>query len=108
MTAAARLLRSARRGAGLSQRTLAARAGIPQPTVASIERGRLNPRVDTLDRLLRAADRTLGTEPVIGEGVDVTLIQAMLRLTPAQRIRRLTTEARAMRSFDGARRVPRT
>ncbi|MGA9159830.1 MAG: helix-turn-helix transcriptional regulator, partial [Actinomycetota bacterium] len=51
---AARTLREARRGAGLTQRALALRAGIPQPTIARIEARTVVPRIDTLDRLLSA------------------------------------------------------
>jgi transcriptional regulator with XRE-family HTH domain len=85
---AAVTLRRARRRAGLSQRELAAEAGTPQPTIARIERGHEVPRVDTLDRLLRACLQTLDTRPTGGAGVDRTLIREMLRLTPEQRLRR--------------------
>jgi transcriptional regulator with XRE-family HTH domain len=51
----ASLLRRARRRAGLSQRELAARAGTSHATLALYERGTKVPRVDTLDRILRAA-----------------------------------------------------
>ncbi|HMF09215.1 MAG TPA: helix-turn-helix transcriptional regulator, partial [Thermoanaerobaculia bacterium] len=47
--ASSHLLRYARRSAGLSQRDLAARAGMPQPAVARIESGRTIPRFDTLE-----------------------------------------------------------
>ena len=52
---AARTLRLARLGAGLSLRALAARAGTSHSTLAAYEAGRAVPRVDTLDRILRAA-----------------------------------------------------
>ena len=48
------LIRRARARAGLSQRALAARAGTSHATVASYETGAKVPRVDTLDRILRA------------------------------------------------------
>ena len=80
---ARRLLRHARQRAGVSQRGLAEAAGVPQSTVARIERGQLSPRVDTLDRLLRAAGQTVSAEPVMGIGVDRTLIRSFLRMTPA-------------------------
>src|SRR5439155_24494308 len=50
-----RTLRRARVKAGLSLRALAARAGTSHATVAAYEAGRAVPRVDTLDRILRAA-----------------------------------------------------
>jgi len=52
---AARTLRRARLGAGLSLRVLAERAGTSHATLAAYEAGRAVPRVDTLDRILRAA-----------------------------------------------------
>ena len=49
------LLRRARAQAGLSQRALAERAGTSHATLAAYETGAKVPRVDTLDRILRAA-----------------------------------------------------
>jgi transcriptional regulator with XRE-family HTH domain len=48
-------LRRARAKAGLSLRALAERAGTSHATLAAYEAGRIVPRVDTLDRILRAA-----------------------------------------------------
>jgi len=52
---AAVTLRRARVMAGLSLRALAERAGTSHATLAAYEAGRAVPRVDTLDRILRAA-----------------------------------------------------
>jgi len=52
---AARTLRRARVSAGLTLRGLAERAGTSHATLAAYEAGRAVPRVDTLDRILRAA-----------------------------------------------------
>jgi transcriptional regulator with XRE-family HTH domain len=52
---ASRTLRRARLDAGLSLRALAERAGTSHATLAAYEAGRAVPRVDTLDRILRAA-----------------------------------------------------
>jgi transcriptional regulator with XRE-family HTH domain len=92
----ARLVRRARRRAGLSQRALGRIAGIPQSTVARIELGQLSPRVDTLDRLLRAAGHSLATEPILGVGVDRTQIRELLRLTPTERVRLAAADARGV------------
>lgn len=49
------LIRIARRQAGLTQQTLAERAGTSQAAVSAYESGRRSPSVDTLCRLLAAA-----------------------------------------------------
>ncbi|MCZ7440154.1 GNAT family N-acetyltransferase [Micromonospora sp. WMMC241] len=57
------LLRRLRRRADLSQRELAARAGLPQSAVARIESGRAtDPRYRTIERLVRAAGGGMGVE----------------------------------------------
>ncbi|HEX9775500.1 MAG TPA: helix-turn-helix transcriptional regulator [Actinomycetota bacterium] len=71
---AARVLREARRRAGLTQRELAAKAGVPQPSIARIESGATIPRVDTLDRLLEQCGEGLYAQRRLGIGVDRTLI----------------------------------
>jgi transcriptional regulator with XRE-family HTH domain len=81
------LLREARREAGLGQRELARRAGIPQPTLSRIERGLASPRFDTLDRLLRECGRELALARRPGREVDRTLVRERLRLTPGERAR---------------------
>lgn len=84
---AAHALRYARRRAGLTQRELARRAGVPQPAIARIERGSISPRVDTLTALLAAAGAGLEVAPRLGEGVDRSLIRASLSRTPEERVR---------------------
>ncbi|MFI6260686.1 helix-turn-helix domain-containing protein [Micromonospora zamorensis] len=55
------VLRALRRQADLSQRELAERAGVPQPTLARIESGRAaDPRFRTVERLVRAAGGEVG------------------------------------------------
>jgi transcriptional regulator with XRE-family HTH domain len=53
------LCRQVRRRAGLSQRALADLAGVSPSTIARIERGRLEPTLDLLLRLVDAADLRL-------------------------------------------------
>ena len=84
MTEAARLLKHARKRAGLSQRALAARAGVPQPYIARIESGRSDPTVSSLSRLLRECETTLEALPGSGAGIDRTVFR--LDLTPAERV----------------------
>ncbi len=88
------LIRYARRSAGLSQRELALRSGVPQPSIARIESGRTAPRVDTLQRLLRACGVRLDLAPIAGEGVDRTAIRRLLALSPSERARLAVEEAR--------------
>jgi transcriptional regulator with XRE-family HTH domain len=92
----ARIVRSCRRRAGMSQRQLAAAAHVPQATVGRIEAGSVSPRADTVARLLEATGHELATEPRLGIGVDRTLIRDRLRLTPSQRIRLAAEESRGM------------
>ncbi len=49
-------LRARRLSAGLSQRALAQRSGVPQPNIAAYEKGRRIPSTGTLDRLAAAMD----------------------------------------------------
>jgi predicted nucleotidyltransferase len=51
-TAIGDTLRSRRQDAGLSQRELALRSGVPQPNIAAYESGRRVPSAGTLDRLV--------------------------------------------------------
>jgi transcriptional regulator with XRE-family HTH domain len=88
MSMAGRMLRFARSRARLTQRELAAKSGIPQETIARIERGRADPRLGTLDRLLEACGYGLEVEPRLGIGVDRTQIGALLNLTPSERLER--------------------
>jgi transcriptional regulator with XRE-family HTH domain len=49
------LLRQARKGAGLSQEELAARAGVTQSVISAYESGRRQPAIPTLAALIDAA-----------------------------------------------------
>ncbi|MEX2406233.1 MAG: helix-turn-helix domain-containing protein, partial [Actinomycetota bacterium] len=87
----------------LSQRALARLAGVPQPTVARIESRAVVPRVDTLDRLLRACGKDLELVARAGTGLDRTLIRERLRLSTAERARLAVREWENTRIFDRAR-----
>jgi predicted transcriptional regulator len=96
---AGHIVRYARRRAGLSQRALAAKAGVPQPAIARIERGAVSPRLDTVLPLLEAAGFTLEVAPVIGQGVDRTLIRGTLERSPEERIRGAAVAAKNLRAY---------
>ena len=87
-------LSQARKRAGLTQRQLAKRAGVAQPVVARVERRRVVPRVDTLDRLLAACGEGLESRPRLGTGLDRSVIRRLLELTPGERARVAVREAR--------------
>lgn len=80
----------------MSQRKLAAAAGVPQATVGRIEAGMVSPRADTLVALLRATGHELDVAPRLGDGVDRSLIRDRLKLSREERIRLAVEEARAM------------
>jgi len=88
------LIRFARLRAGLSQREVAERAGISQPALARLESGRIVPRLDTAQKILRACGMSLELTPRAGEGVDRSTIRRMLKLTPQQRLALAAREAR--------------
>jgi transcriptional regulator with XRE-family HTH domain len=86
-----RLIREARRKAGLTQAELAARAGVTQPVIARLERGGGNPTFETLERVLHATGHRLELRAV-EQGlvtVDESLIRRQLALSPAERMREL-------------------
>jgi transcriptional regulator with XRE-family HTH domain len=88
------MVAQARRRAGLSQRELAEKAGVPQSTVGRIESGATDPRSETLILLLRACGEDLEALPRIGMGVDRTLAREELRRSVAQRVRGAGADAR--------------
>ncbi len=105
MTQVAEWVNGARRSAGLTQRELATKAGVPQPTIARIESGHQMPRADMLDRLLRACGWELDMTPRRGEGEDRSLIGHWLSLTPADRAIGGAAYGRALSQIRQARRV---
>jgi predicted transcriptional regulator len=93
------MLRHARRSAGLTQRALAARTGVPQETIARIEAARADPRVSTLDRLLEGCGYGLEHLPRLGIGIDRLQIRERLALSPSDRLVRAIEEDRLMTEF---------
>lgn len=53
------LIREAREAANLSQKELARRSHTAQSAISRLERGRVSPTVETLERILRAAGAEL-------------------------------------------------
>ncbi|MEX2552403.1 MAG: helix-turn-helix transcriptional regulator [Actinomycetota bacterium] len=98
---AATVLREARRRAGLTQAELAAACGVKQPTISRIERGVVDPSVETLDRLLAACGESLESAPRLGIGIDRTLIHENFKRTPLQRLEYASRAARGMAKLKG-------
>ena len=90
------LLRYARKKANLSQRELGRRAGVTQASIARIEGGDTSPRFDTLDRLLSACGFELEPIPRRGLGIDRTIMDRLLQLTPSERAQRAAQEAEVL------------
>ncbi|MEW6152638.1 MAG: helix-turn-helix transcriptional regulator [Actinomycetota bacterium] len=102
---AATYLNQARRAAGLTQRELAARSGVPQPAIARIERGRQVPRYDTLVRLLKACGHELQLEERDDNGVNRGQVRSWLALSPADRSKGLVAYGRFLDRLQQARKV---
>lgn len=96
------MLKDARWRARLSQREVAALAGVPQSTVARIENRTLSPRVETLGRVLAVLGFTLEARGIYGRGVDRTLIRGMLALEPLDRVRYAVAGGQAAAQLRGA------
>jgi transcriptional regulator with XRE-family HTH domain len=97
MADAGDLLRKARQRHGVSQKSLAMRAGTTQSAISRLECKRVSPSVDTLEDLLFL----LGEELVVESkkrktSVDLKAIAERLRLTPEERIQRGIDEANRM------------
>jgi transcriptional regulator with XRE-family HTH domain len=83
----AEVIRRARQDAQLTQQQLAQRLGVTQAAVAQLERPAANPTIATVERALRAMGHRLELRAVRAEPtVDVSLLRAALRMTPAERI----------------------
>ncbi|MGH8886682.1 MAG: nucleotidyltransferase domain-containing protein [Egibacteraceae bacterium] len=79
MSTASELLKAARRTTRMSQRALAVRAGTSQSVVQRIEAGQVQPSLETLARLLRAAGHELRVEAVPTAGEDPGGLRRLLR-----------------------------
>jgi predicted transcriptional regulator len=98
------MLRDARRHAGVTQRELARRTGVAQPTIARIESGAADPRVATLEVLLEMCGYVVESVPRPGRGVDRTQIRELLKQSPLRRLQLLAEDARGLAQLEQARR----
>jgi transcriptional regulator with XRE-family HTH domain len=74
--------------AGISQRELARRAGVPQSMIAAYEAGRREPTLPTLLRLLRAAGFELRLHLTPADEHDESLAWQRAQLSESERRRR--------------------
>jgi transcriptional regulator with XRE-family HTH domain len=98
------LIRDARERHGLSQATLARRAGTTQKQVSRIERGEISPSIATLARLLAALGERLELRAVPGprdNRTDEELRNDFERLTAAERIAQTAALSRALTGIAG-------
>lgn len=92
----------------MSQRELAAATGVAQPAIARIESGAVSPRLETLERLLAGVGSVLEPAPMLGIGVDRTLIRESLARTPEARVSAAGIAAQNLQAFlEAARRGAR-
>ena len=96
------LIRTARRNRRLTQRVLARRTGVAQPTIARIESGRENPRLETVERLLTACGYVIEALPKPGYGVDRSQMRELLRLSPRRRLELLREDVQGLTRLERA------
>jgi transcriptional regulator with XRE-family HTH domain len=101
-----RLIRDARRSAGLTQGDLARRLGTAQSAVSGWERGHDIPRVTTLARILKACGYEADLEFRHRSDVDRSQIIRGVRLTPTERAEAFQVWADSHAALVGAKRVP--
>jgi transcriptional regulator with XRE-family HTH domain len=86
-----RVLRGARRRAGISQKQLSVRTGIAAPSLSRIENGHESPSFERLKTCLEALgfEPRLELLPLAGSQADPVHLAAEAELTPAQRLESL-------------------
>jgi transcriptional regulator with XRE-family HTH domain len=94
----ATLLVQARRRAGLSQRELAARAGVAQQEIARYERGHVTPSLERLRALIAACGLELTFGLARADDSYDEQIAAALALAPAPRLERALRDAQPLRA----------
>jgi transcriptional regulator with XRE-family HTH domain len=84
------IVRRIRQAQGVSQQALARRAGTSQAAVSDIERGRVSPSFETVEKLLLCLGHRLRAEaqPLPTDAPAESLMEAQ-RLTPYERLHRI-------------------
>ena len=100
---AGELLRDARRRHGLTQKQLAIRTGTTQSAISRIERDQVSPTVATLQALLEQLNEELVlSASEVPWGIDTTLFEVTLRMTPDERLATATTWGNFVLRIQGA------
>jgi transcriptional regulator with XRE-family HTH domain len=94
---AGNVLRVVRAKAGLTQRQLAEKAGVPYSTIAKIESGKRQPTHPTMAKILAAVDLSLSTQLVAYDDHDDVLWEQEQRRSPAERAHIAAEQARRAR-----------
>jgi transcriptional regulator with XRE-family HTH domain len=89
-----RLIREARRLAGLTQSELASRVGTTQSVISRWERGEDSPRVETIARILRACGFEADLVFRRHDDEDLAQIREAIAMTPAERLKTVENVAR--------------
>jgi transcriptional regulator with XRE-family HTH domain len=89
MTISGQLLREARRRAGMTQRAVADRAGVSQPTVARVESGEVVPSLEKLLGLVRACGLDLSIRVTDLDEDAWAMVERGAAATPDERLDRL-------------------
>lgn len=79
--------REIRRRAGLSQRTLASKAGVTPATIARIEKGRMEPTLDLLQQIALGAEVSLNIEVSVLDPDEEKAKRQSRLMTHEQRLR---------------------
>jgi transcriptional regulator with XRE-family HTH domain len=90
----------------MTQTEVAKRLEVSQPVLARLESGRSNPRIETLQRAIRATGHELKLDiRPAGPSTDETLIAENLRLEPGERLRRFAASYRGIANLARKARV---
>lgn len=100
---AGQFVREARRRAALSQRALAARAGVSQPLVARIESGEVDPSFSRCLQLVRACGFDLDIHVTRLDEDVWTLVEQGAAVTPDERLDRMLAGIDLLRAGQEAR-----
>ena len=97
------IIREARHRAGLSQKQLAERLGTTQSVITRWETGRRSPTFEALVRAVRACGLDLAITLAAADPDHELMLRENLRLSPAQRLERLTEQVAGLDELASSR-----